>query len=761
LRTSKEGDGLLRIAAGTVNVLNNSQIQVNNNDLSNADVNSGIQIAANNILIDNSTLVSNASSDGNGADITIKTPNGQLALHNNASIKSNTTAGGNNGNIKIDSDIVELDNNSLISITNERTATNDEAGVIEVNSKTLNILNKSVISSNTKSFAAAGAIKINGDNLNIVNESQIKSGTDATGNTGNVTVTVKQVSIDGQNKGDFSGIFSDVNLRATGHGGFVKINSDDIKLINEGTIRSRTQSSNVTGKAGDVIINAKSLLLDSAGRISSDTNLNSNANAGNIQIKTDKLTILEQGDITSNTYSTGNAGKIDILANQILIDGKNSPADTETKISTNATENSTGDAGTVTVTATDLRILDGGTISSSTKGHSQGNAGEVTINANNITIDGKGNPQYTGIFSDSYANFDNSGVDLNYGNANKVSVNANSLSVLNTGKISSSTWSHGEAGDVVVNVERLLINGADTGLFASAKNNSSGQVGNILVTADKAIYLTNDGKISIQNDATASDPSSIKTGAITISAPDIDLKNSSITTASTGNIDAGDVNINFSHWLTMDPSFIETTANTGNGGDININGGQLIYLQDSGFLTSVADANGNGGNINVAADLLVMNTGVIQANAQGGSGGDINLNLKALIPSQNLLIKGGARVDWQPFIPGFNVIQAASATGVSGNINLTSPQFDISGSLSGLNSSSLDLPIMNNPCQNEIGSSLVRSSQGGVPLNDENSSFFPAAVMPQSQQTKSETKIIQPTNPISSGKQPRQSCMAI
>jgi hypothetical protein len=56
-------------------------------------------------------------------------------------------------------------------------------------------------------------------------------------------------------------------------------------------------------------------------------------------------------------------------------------------------------------------------------------------------------------------------------------------------------------------------------------------------------------------------------------------------------------------------------------------------LQDSGISTSVKGANSNGGNINVTADLLVMNTGMIQANAVGGSGGDINLKLKALIPS--------------------------------------------------------------------------------------------------------------------------------
>lgn len=81
-------------------------------------------------------------------------------------------------------------------------------------------------------------------------------------------------------------------------------------------------------------------------------------------------------------------------------------------------------------------------------------------------------------------------------------------------------------------------------------------------------------------------------------------------------------------------------------------GGQLINLQNSGFLTSVSGANSNGGNINITTDYLIMQTGVIQANVVGGSGGDISLNLKALIPSYNSLFLGGNKIAWFPFIPG-------------------------------------------------------------------------------------------------------------
>jgi hypothetical protein len=272
------------------------------------------------------------------------------------------------------------------------------------------------------------------------------------------------------------------------------------------------------------------------------------------------------------------------------------------------------------------------------------------------------------------------------------------------------------------------------------------------VTADKAIYLSNDSKISIQNDANSDNLQAITPTSLTVTAPEIALKNSSITTESTRNVNASHININFSKSLKLDPSFITTSANTGNGGSITINGGGLITLENSGFLTSVKGANSNGGNIDVTANSLIMNNGVIQANAVGGFGGNINLNLQSLIPSYNQLIKGGAQVVWQPFIEGFNVIQAASENGVNGAINLTSPQLNISGSISGLSSVALVIPQINHRgCQGATTSSnthgnslletvlksklarttangLVRGSTGGIPVTEAQYSFIPPAI---------------------------------
>jgi hypothetical protein len=327
------------------------------------------------------------------------------------------------------------------------------------------------------------------------------------------------------------------------------------------------------------------------------------------------------------------------------------------------------------------------------------------------------------------------------GNAGTISIDSDQVILKNGGIISSSTVGDGVAGSITVHANTIDIHGiyasnlyggygsgTKSSISAIAANTSSGQTGTVTITANKAIHLYDGGEISIQNEATATNPATIKAGIINVSAPNIDLKDSAITAESTGNVNAGKINLNFLHALTLDPSFISTKANTGSGGDITISGGDLIRLQNSGFLTSVSQANGHGGDINVLAHTLIMDNGVIQANAIGGSGGDINLKLQNLIPSQNQLIKGGSQIVWKPFISGFNVIQAASQNGVNGSVNVTSPQFNISGSISGFKSV-IALPrLENNPCLSESAhtSSLARNGKGGIATNETKAVFIPA-----------------------------------
>jgi large exoprotein involved in heme utilization and adhesion len=133
--------------------------------------------------------------------------------------------------------------------------------------------------------------------------------------------------------------------------------------------------------------------------------------------------------------------------------------------------------------------------------------------------------------------------------------------------------------------------------------------------------------------------------------------------------------------------------------------------------------NGNGGNISIAADSLIMNTGFIQANtaATNASGGLVSISTQNLLPSGNTLLLGGSTLQtFDPGIFGFNVIQAAAPTGISGVVQISSPTLDLSASLVGLDTRMMeDDQLARHPCDNTGGSSLISVGRGGLPPSAE------------------------------------------
>jgi hypothetical protein len=124
-----------------------------------------------------------------------------------------------------------------------------------------------------------------------------------------------------------------------------------------------------------------------------------------------------------------------------------------------------------------------------------------------------------------------------------------------------------------------------------------------------------------------------------------------------------------------------------------------------------------------------METGFIQANAeQGVSGGDIHIDVDALIPSGGTPPIGRG-LPWPlPFEPdrfGHNVIQAAAPYGVSGNIDVTPAQLDLSGTIAAISTPPIDLgDLAQDFCGLSVGSSLIGSGlSGGLPPKPGEGSF--------------------------------------
>jgi len=273
-----------------------------------------------------------------------------------------------------------------------------------------------------------------------------------------------------------------------------------------------------------------------------------------------------------------------------------------------------------------------------------------------------------------------------------------SLQILNGGNVSSSTvTSSGDAGKVEVRADQIYIDGKDsrflpTGIFSYVDSGSTGEAGTVRVSANKVDVF----------------------------------HHGSISTSNLGIGDAGNVWVKADTLNLSGSSFISTTTNTGDGGAIRVQG-DILNLHDSGIETTAHSPGGNGGDIDVQVDTLLLNTGLIQANAVSGHGGAIRLDVKTLMASGNTLngkelgsgnpfAVGRNEPRWQPHQFGNNIIQAVSQTGVNGTISLSAPQLNLSGVLANLGAPDFDTgAISRDYCAIGGTSSLVVEGQGALP----------------------------------------------
>jgi filamentous hemagglutinin family protein len=585
------------------------------------------------------------------------------------------------------------------------------------------------------------------DKLSLIGGGVIRSSTYGTGDAGKIKVNVGQLLIDGQGaillKDNFgsplkTGIITEAMKDWSGKGGNIDVAvRGDMAIKGGGTISADTSG---LQRAGDIYVKANNLQLDGQTTLLSKqtsyflTDISSNTHlgeklgdkagkAGNITVDiADRLKLIQGGRIISTVFGSGDAGSVTVKAGQLLIDTQgtvdNEGNSLQTAIYTEAVEAWSGKGGNIDVTVRgDMAVKGGGTISARTFGLQR--AGDIHVKANNLLLDGHGQEtlnEQTSYFPTFITSSTNLGekLDDKAGKAGNITVDiAGLLSLTRDGQINSTTFSSGDAGNVVVKAGQLLIdeqgasmlkdklgNPLSTGIFTDAPTAWSGKGGNV--------------DVIVRGDMT------IKGGG-------------AISASSYGEGDAGNITVNADKLSLEQDSYVSTESNKGNGGDITIQGGQLIQLIDSGFTTSVyggEQREKGGGNINITADNLVMETGLIQANTRspGASGGDITLNLKGLITSggrESLILGGDEEVPWQPGVFGLNVIQAAAPNGISGHIQSTAPQLDLSGVLANLGMPQFDVyTISQDYCSLGTGSSLVRQGKGGLPLRSRDSVMY-------------------------------------
>ncbi len=718
-----------------VSIQNGAQIY----DISRSKGNAGkIDISSDTLSIlgspDNDTgIYANAFSSGKGGDLLLTSKN--IDLTNYGSIAANTFGTGSAGNIKIQTDTLQIRNGSYVTATGNYGAGTGDSGSVEIAAKSILISGfEHPGDSNTSIFVGPGDGKggdllITADTLTLDNRAQINSSSFGIGNAGDIVLNIGKIEL--LNGGEiFASAFG------SGRGGTIRVNADDILI---------------SGVHPDpYTFNGITTLCVSA--IGSQGGYNG-GDAGDVIINTRNLSLLDGGQISAGTFGTGKGGSINISSDALLISGTNavhrdylinsgldrnratiaaSSGILASSSNQYVTDNKTGDAGNIRISSPSIMLEQNGRISSTTSG--TGNGGHIQIEAKGLDLN-------SGAAVSSSSN--------GQGKGGRIEIAADRFN--SSGGTVSSTAKTSEGGSIDIRSNKIGLAG---GSLVSTSSSGAGNAGNISIGAADSLALSGGSTISSEarladggtvvinaGSASISDGSKISTsvtggsgngGSISLTTSSLDIADGSIESSTAGSGTGGSIDI-ASSGMRLSPGGLISAQSSGKGnaGNISISVADTFLIRGGKVTTAAAQA--DGGNIFINAGyMLRMVDGEISASVGGGpqtTGGNITIDPQYVILDGSRIIanafegKGGnIQITAGLFLADpASVVDASSALGIDGSVDIRAAISDVSGILTPLPKEFLDATtFLREACETRVRagkqSSLVVRGRDGIPF---------------------------------------------
>ncbi|BDM82254.1 two-partner secretion domain-containing protein [Acaryochloris marina] len=513
-------------------------------------------------------------------------------------------------------------------------------------------------------------------------------------------------------------------LDASGDGGGeIQIRGQQVKL-NEGSLIQSNTLGNKPG--GTITISATDSLqvlgntltngpldtrLAAAGILTPRlTNITSSSfsegQAGNIEIEAGKVIVEQGAEIAAFSFGLGRGGDVSIrVAGFVDISGQSIPlgfvperffpfgfdvpgfSDASFRsitLSSNISAASIGSgrAGNILIDAKKLIIGDGGLVTAGPL--FSGNGGSIVVNASD-SVEVSGTSRYS--------------LPPN------LAISRSRLSVASFGS--------GDTQSLAIKTKRLIVR---DGGAVEAASFATGASGSLSIEASEVIDISGfsfsprDGLL--QSAVSASSFGSSDAGDLSLITDQLILRNgaelavNSINAGDAGNLEV----IANSIYLDSMGEIIASTA-SGKGGNILLRVQENLLLRNKSLISTNADGTGEGGNINIGAKFIIappIENSDIVANAVTGRGGKIQIQTQGifgLVPREQL--------------SSTSDITASSEFGVSGTIEIQDPEVDPSDGLADLPETiEVNPPITQGcrPGQTLGGSTFVHVGRGGTPL---------------------------------------------
>ncbi|MBE9561718.1 MAG: hypothetical protein IMF12_02475, partial [Proteobacteria bacterium] len=520
----------------------------------------GISIRGDQFWMDNSSIHADNLGDTDGKYIDIQTNESIQIQGKYFGVISNSFGKGDAGHIFINTPYLKIDQGTIDTSTKGE----GNGGNIDIKATKIDVIEGGIIASDSYSTGNGGDINITAtESLSVTDKrifltpeqadftSTIGSASLDKGNGGRTTINTGQLIMDG------AAISS--NSHVSGDAGEILINADSIDMINGGTMTATVMSQS-SGQGGSVTLNVKEKIYITGFR------------PGLSFTTTDVFENL-QSAIVLITFGTGNAGNVNLLAKELVVDNNASIATATTGL---------GDAGNLTIEVDNLYVNNGGFISNSSGGIIGGKifpgfgpAGTLKITANNeIVVSGQGAFSASGLLTNTL-------VSAPGGN---IEIQTNKLTLADGGTISADSLGTGDAG--TLDIKANTINLTDGGNITTSSAYAAG--GNIAVTTSGLLFLR-DGQIT--------------------------------TSVGTGVGKGGDITIDNPIFIVMDGGKIKAQADAGHGGNINVKSNQFISSPDS--LISASSKLGIDGQVRIdspdmdmAGFLVILPGGFVEASMQ-------------------------------------------------------------------------------------------------------------------------------------------------
>jgi hypothetical protein len=425
-------------------------------------------------------ILSETNGDGAGGNIEIDASNAVNLMRTVDSLpvlSVQTNSGGKAGTILINTPTLTLSDQARITATATKESTNEEGGgSVTLNASTMNLSGTVGVFAETESSANAGTLKLSpygADSdlkVNLTSGAKISASTSSSGNGGNIELSAPEsISITGS--GEIS-----VTTSNTGNAGSISFNAPNI-LLKDGVFVSASTSG--TGRGGDITLGI------------SDTTKNTVKNTVN------NVTLSNGARIDTSTSSSGDSGKIEIIAgNSFILDGNNTGLFARTE------ENSTGKGGSIFIDPPLVSITNGAGIS--------------------VDSLGKGNGGALAIFAGKFVFANNAFLRASTASGEGGNINLQIADIFfprNNSNINATAGGTGNGGNINLSaLFAIAIPSENSDIFANA---SFGKGGNINLTTQAIFGLQFRPGLTLLSDITASSEFGLQ-GNVNINTPGVD-----------------------------------------------------------------------------------------------------------------------------------------------------------------------------------------------------------------------------------------------